>query len=87
MPLAAAAARAASTAPQDPRPAQRRHVEAEAPTALVAAAAVDDPFVDLTLDVPELESPSFLEDLDLGDIPPCSYMGDPFSPVSPISVD
>jgi hypothetical protein len=64
VPLAAAAARAASTAPQDPRPAQRRRVEAEAPTALAAAAAADDLSVDLTLDVPELESPSFLEDLD-----------------------
>jgi hypothetical protein len=82
VPLAAASARAAGTAPEDPRPAQRRRVEAEPQAAPVAAASTDQPAVDLTLGVPGLEPPSFLEDLDLVGLPDCNYSGDPFSPIN-----
>jgi len=82
VPLAAAPARAAGAAPEDPRPAQRRRVEAEAQAAPVAAASTDQPAVDLTRDVPELEPPAFLEDLDLVGLPDYDYSGDPFSPIN-----
>ena len=82
VPLAAAPARAAGAAPEDPRPAQRRRVEAEAQAAPVAAASADHPSVDLTHDVPGLEPPAFLDDLDLVGLPDCNYSGDPFSPIN-----
>ena len=85
-PAAAAAplARAASSAPQDPRPAQRRRIEPAVQTAPTAAAAAADESVDLTLDVPALERPTFLsdEDFNLDDIPGCDFNGDLFSPIS-----
>ena len=86
-PAAAAAAplaRAASSAPQDPQPAQRRRIEPAVQTTPAAAAAAADESVDLTLDVPALEQPTFLsdEEFNLDDIPGCDFNGDPFSPLS-----
>ena len=85
-PAAAAAllARATSSAPQEPWPAQRRRIEPAVQTAPAAAAAAVDESVDLTLDVPALERPTFLsdEDFNLDDIPGCDFNGDPFSPIS-----